>query len=148
MFPLMEMTKTDILKTGSYLVGIEMSILDVHVNRAPIEGKIIYQKIAGRDFLSLRETAALMDNERVTTVIDNQRFKIGVIQIASRLVRRIVLYLTEGDDVERGQRIGMIRFGSQVDVVIPKLDTVKLCIHPGDRVKAGLTILCKYEILT
>ena len=146
MFPLMEMTKTDMLKNGSYLIGIEMSVLDVHVNRAPVDGKIVYQKMIEGNFLSLREMAALMDNERVTTVIDNAHFKVGVIQIASRLVRRIVSYLTEGDTVQRGQRIGMIKFGSQVDVVIPKLNIVKLCIQSGDRVKAGSTILCTYEI--
>ena len=144
-FPLIEMTKTDILSEGAYLIGIEMSVLDVHVNRAPIEGKIIYQKLSGGPFLSLRRVEALLCNERVTTIIDNGSFRIGMIQIASRLVRRIVSYLSEGMQVQLGQRIGMIKFGSQVDLVIPKLEKINIRINPGDKVKAGYTIICSHD---
>lgn len=142
--PLEEMTKTNILNDGGYLIGIEMSILDVHVNRAPIEGKIIYQKPTRGNFLSLKSLEALFSNERVTIVIDNGTFKIGIIQIASRLVRRIVSFLTEGEWVLLGERIGMIKFGSQVDLVIPKLESIKINVKIGDHVKAGSTILCEY----
>jgi len=139
-----EMTKTDVLNDGGYLIGIEMSILDVHVNRAPIEGKIIHQKPTRGNFLSLRSFEALFSNERVTIVIDNGTFKIGIIQIASRLVRRIVTFLTEGEWVLLGERIGMIKFGSQVDLVIPKLESIKINVKIGDHVEAGSTILCEY----
>lgn len=142
--PLKEMTKTDIINDGGYLIGIEMSILDVHVNRAPIEGKIIYQKPTRGNFLSLKKLEALFSNERVTIVIDNGTFKIGIVQIASRLVRRIVSFLSEGEWVLLGERIGMIRFGSQVDLVIPKLESIRINVKIGDHVKAGSTILCEY----
>ena len=145
-FPLSEITKTDLLQNGSVLIGIEMSVLDVHINRAPLDGKIIYQRHIGGKFLSLRSIEALLTNERVTTVIDHINFKIGIVQIASRLVRRIVSYLNEGECVNMGQRIGMIKFGSQVDLVIPQLDGIKIRVEPGDVVRAGSTIICEYEI--
>jgi len=144
-FKLTELTKIDILNDGAYLVGIEMSVLDVHVNRAPIEGKIIVQKPTRGRFLSLKKIEALFCNERVTTIIDNGRFKVGVVQIASRLVRRIVSYLNEGDSVQIGQRIGMIKFGSQVDLVIPKLANIEINVKPGDRVMAGLSVIAEYS---
>ena len=144
-FRLAEMTKTDLLKDGAYLIGIEMSVLDVHVNRAPVEGKIIHQKPAHGKFLSLKDILALTDNERVTTIIDTGKFRIGIVQIASRLVRRIVSYLSPGEWVEKGQRIGMIKFGSQVDVVVPKCHNIKMLVKTGDSVKAGSTILCELE---
>lgn len=146
LFPLSEITKTDLLQNGTVLIGIEMSVLDVHINRAPIDGKIIYQKHIGGKFLSLRNMEALLTNERVTTVIDHSNFKVGMVQIASRLVRRIVSYLNEGESISMGQRIGMIKFGSQVDLVIPQLNDLKINVEPGDVVKAGSTIICEYEI--
>ncbi len=83
-------------------------------------------------------------NERVTTIIDNGEFRIGVIQIASRLVRRIVSYLKERDGVRIGQRFGAIVFGSQVDVAIPKMENLRIDIKPGDEVIAGISVIAKY----
>jgi len=136
-----ELTKTEILYLEAIHVGIEMSVLDVHVNRAPVKGKIIYQKRTEGKFLSLRKTESVFENERVTTVIHNGEFKVAVIQIASRLVRRIVSYLKEGDSVDAGQRIGMIRFGSQVDVIFPRQLNARIHVRAGDKVKAGISII-------
>jgi phosphatidylserine decarboxylase len=143
-FELNELTGTDLFLDATYLVGIEMNMLNVHVNRSPVKGKIILQKrIKGR-FLSLRRPESESLNERVTTIIDNGAFKVAVIQIATRLVRRIVSYLKQGDTVEIGQRIGMIKFGSQVDMTIPELQQLEIVVKPGDAVKAGLTVIAKY----
>lgn len=142
---LLELTKSDVLRDGAYLVGIEMSVLDIHVNRAPIKGKIIYQQPSKGKFLSLKRMESVLENERVTSVIDNGCYQIGVVQIASRLVRRIVSYLSVGDDVQRGQRIGRITFGSQVDVVVPKLDSLEILVKPGEWIEAGTTILCQHR---
>jgi len=136
-----DVTKTQLLKDGSYLIGVEMHILNVHVNRAPVSGKIILQQPSQGRFLSLRNIQSVFQNERVTTVIDQGGFQIGVVQIASRLVRRIVSYQKEGDRVQKGQRIGMIKFGSQVDVVIPKLTGLEILANEGETVKAGETVL-------
>lgn len=137
-------TKTQLLNDGSYLIGVEMHILNVHVNRAPVSGKIILQQPSKGKFLSLRNIQSVFQNERVTTVIDHGGFQIGVVQIASRLVWRIVSYHQEGDWIQKGQRIGMIKFGSQVDVVMPKLTDLEILVLEGEIVKAGETILGIY----
>ena len=69
---------------------------------------------------------------------------VGVVQIASRFVRGIVSYVKEGQPVEIGQRIGMIRFGSQVDVVIPALTDCRIEVEPGQPVKAGITVMARF----
>ena len=74
---LTELTKTDLLSHGTYLIGIEMSVLDVHVNRAPIKGKIVLQNQTKGSFISLKRIQALFLNERVTMIIDNGAFKVG-----------------------------------------------------------------------
>ncbi len=144
-FKLDEITSTNLLTDATFLIGIEMNFLNVHVNRSPIEGKIILQKHIDGRFMSLGKPESEIVNERVSTILDNGTFRIGVIQIASRLVRQIVSYLKEGDSVRIGQRIGMIRFGSQVDVAIPGLDNLKINVESGDTVKAGITILARYD---
>ena len=91
-------------------------------------------------FISLKRREAIIQNERVLTVIDNGCFKVGIIQIASRLVRKIVSYLQEGYEVQRGQRIGSIRFGSQVDVFLPALPSLCIEVNPGEKVKVGIKV--------
>ncbi|MBN2415897.1 phosphatidylserine decarboxylase [bacterium] len=138
-FPLTELVETELLGKTALLVGIEMSIVNVHVNRAPAAGTVIHLQHIPGAFLSLRHEEAPFRNERCTTVIDTGSCLIGVVQIASRLVRRIVSYVRAGDTVGRGQRIGMIRFGSQVDVVIPDNAGMTVAVKPGDTVTAGET---------
>ncbi|MCK5601426.1 phosphatidylserine decarboxylase, partial [Candidatus Pacearchaeota archaeon] len=70
-----------------------------------------------------------------------------VIQIASRLVRRIVSYVREGDSLDIGQRLGAIVLGSQVDVVIPELENLKMEVKPGDEVKAGVSVIARYSLV-
>lgn len=145
-FKLEELTQTDLVKNGGYLIGIGMNLLNVHVNRAPVRGRVEAIKHVKGKFLSLKIPEAVLVNERLTTVIDEGRFNLAVVQIASRLVRRIDTYLTEGQVVEKGQRIGMIKFGSQVDLVIPKLGNNRIKVHPGDEVMAGVSVLAEYDV--
>jgi phosphatidylserine decarboxylase len=143
-FELDEITSTDLLVDAAYLVGIDMNILNVHVNRSPIRGKIIFRKRTRGVFMSLRKPESEIVNERVTTIIGNEKLRIGVIQIASRLVRKIVSYIEEGDKLDIGQRLGAIVFGSQVDVVIPELKNLKIEVKPGDEVKAGISVIARH----
>ncbi|MCK4794004.1 MAG: phosphatidylserine decarboxylase family protein [Desulfobacteraceae bacterium] len=143
-FELKEIMATDSLDDVAYLIGIDMNFLNVHVNRSPIGGKIILQKQTKGKFLSLRRQESDILNERVTTIIDSEVFRIGVTQIASRLVRRIVSYLKEGDVVRIGDRIGAIIFGSQVDVAIPKIENLKIDVKPGDEVIAAISVIARY----
>jgi len=142
-FSLSDFTQSDLLSIDGYLIGIAMNFLNVHVNRAPVDGKVsVIRRIKG-DFLSLKKKEAVVQNERALTVIDNGQFRLGIVQIASRLVRKIVLYLSEGQVVQRGARIGMIRFGSQVDLILPSLPSLHIEVNPGDNVKAGVSIVAK-----
>jgi phosphatidylserine decarboxylase len=144
-YKLSEFTGTDILDNGGISVGIEMNLLDVHVNRSPIPGRVQLLRPMEGPFLSLRRPDAIYKNERVTTVIENGTIRIGVVQIASRLVRRIISYVSEGDLLQAGQRIGMIRFGSQVDLIIPKRSGLVLSVSTDQRVKAGVSVIAKYK---
>ncbi len=130
---------------NGYLVGISMNLLNVHVNRAPVSGKIALQKYTRGGFLSLRKPEAEVLNERMTTVIDGGGFQVAVVQIASRLVRAIVSYVKEGDRVKLGQRVGMIRFGSQVDLIISEMKDCRLTVRPGDKVTAGVSVIARYD---
>jgi phosphatidylserine decarboxylase len=144
-FKLEEITTTNLLADATFLIGIDMNLLDVHINRSPIAGKAILQKhIKGR-FMSLRKEESEILNERVSTIIDNGAFRVGIVRIASRLVRRIVSYIREGDSVEIGQRIGAIVFGSQVDVAIPELENLRIEVKSGDKTKAGVSIIARYS---
>lgn len=134
----------DILKDGEgYLIGITMTYLDVHVTRAAINGKLSYFEHVPGCFLSLKRDDAPYRNERLIEIIDNDKCKIGLIQIASRLVRRIVAYVREGDELAFGQKIGKITFGSQVDIVLPKLKDVEIKVSVGQQVYAGTSIIAQ-----
>jgi phosphatidylserine decarboxylase len=113
----------------------------VHVNRAPIAGRVrLVERVHGT-FGSLRKPEMAASNERVTTVIGTDDLQIAMVQIASRLVRRIVMFVSEGEELQLGRRVGAIRFGSQVDLLLPLGKDIRLAVEVGDRVIAGRTIL-------
>lgn len=136
-----ELTKTDLLDKPCWLVGINMTPFDVHKNCAPIDGRILVNQHFDGKFLSLKDASALTENERNTYVIGNDELKVGVVQIASRLVRRIDTYVTEGIEIKKGDWLGMIRFGSQVDVIIPLDYEIK--VNLKDQIYAGTSIIAK-----
>lgn len=144
-FPLTDFAHTDFFQQGGQIIGIAMNFLDVHVNRTPIGGTVqLIKRIHGR-FLSLKRAEALLENERVLSIVANERLSVGVLQISSRLVRKIVSFVHEQEPLRPGQRIGMIRFGSQVDVYLPAVPTARIRVKPGDRVKAGESILAELD---
>ena len=124
------------IKDGA--VQIFMNFHNVHVNRTPISGRvrsIRYKK--GSHIPAFTKSSSR--NERNEIVIANKDTQCAVTQIAGTVTRRIVSYVKEGDFVQRGGRIGMIRFGSRVDVTIP--DNFEVVIRKGDRVRAGETVI-------
>jgi len=130
-----------VLDTGKK-VSIFMRLRDVHVNRAPLPGvvkKIEYKKGGHRPAFSKGSSK----NERNRITIETEYGDVIVTQIAGILARRIVCYVEEGGVVERGQRIGMIRFGSRVDVTIP--DALRVAVKKWDRVRAGESIIARLE---
>ncbi len=143
-YTLHELTKTPFYTDDALVIGISMSFLDVHVNRAPIAGSVIQQRHFPGHFNSLRLTEAEFENERATTVFGQGDFQVAAVQIASRLVRQIVSFVKEEQVLTLGQRYGMIRFGSQVDLVLAARADVKIAVRPGDIVKAGESVLATF----
>lgn len=134
----------DFLKLPSYKIVIFMSVFDVHVNRSPMDGRIICQQYFCGRFRPAYEKEIGFENERHMIVLENAKhqLKVKVTQIAGILARRIVSWVTLDDEVKSGQRYGLIRFGSCVEVVVPK-QSVKLLVEEKQHVSAGLTKLCE-----
>ncbi len=129
---------------GIIVIGIEMNILNVHVNRCPIEGSVKFVRHIQGKFISLRKSEAPFLNTRCTTNISNKEVTVAIVQIASRLVRRVDNYLTPGQSVCLGQRLGMIRFGSQVAVIIPNRVDLRVDACIGQKTWAGISVLARY----
>ena len=140
-YALEELTRTPLQSMNAIVVGISLSLMDVHVNRAPIGGRVTVQRHYRGSFDSLKRPESAFENERATTVIERGGLELAVVLIASRLVRRISSYVEEGQLVECGERIGAIRFGSQVDLVLPAEEGLVLHVQPGDRVAAGQSVV-------
>jgi phosphatidylserine decarboxylase len=142
-YTLEELTKTRLRDETAIVIGISLSFLDVHVTRAPVGGRVAIQRHAPGRFGSLRRLEMIFENERSTVVIERNDFQVAVVQIASRLVRRIIDFVTEGDHVMISERLGVIRFGSQVDLVIPKRPECTVSVRPGQQVRAGESIVAE-----
>lgn len=143
-YPLRELMKTEFYTQEALVLGISMNFMDVHINRAPISGRVTFQHHFSGVFGSLRHPEMVFENERATTIFEQGELQVVVVQIASRLVRQIASFVSEGQDIAQGQRFGVIRFGSQVDLVVPASPSIKILVEPGDIVRAGQTILAIY----
>ncbi|HEX9023682.1 MAG TPA: phosphatidylserine decarboxylase family protein [Geobacteraceae bacterium] len=121
-------------------ISIFMSVFNVHVNRAPITGRVVETFYNRGKFLDVRDERATFENERAGLVLEGARgAKIVVVQVAGLIARRIVCYLQKGDAIRRGERYGLIRFGSRLDVYLPAGTDV--CMAVGDKTRAGESIL-------
>lgn len=119
-------------------IGIFMSPLDVHVNRIPYGGKILNIRHQAGKFLSAFKANASMENEQNAVLLETPTGqRILFVQIAGLLARRIVYWIHEGEQVQTGQRFGLIKFGSRMDLYLPA-DT-KISVKPSEKVKAGAT---------
>jgi len=124
-------------------ISIFLSVFDVHVNRAPIGGVLSRVRYQKGQFLNALNPASAERNEQNTVTVRGEGADAGLEvtfkQIAGLLARRIVFRCKEGQSVERGQRVGLIKFGSRVDVVIPS--SAVLRVKAGERVKGGASVL-------
>jgi len=121
-------------------ISIFMSVFNVHVNRAPITGRIVETFYNRGKFLDVRDERATFENERSGLVMEDARgTRIVVVQVAGLIARRIICYLQKGDQAIRGKRYGLIRFGSRLDVYLP--GQVDLKVKLGEKTVAGETIL-------
>jgi phosphatidylserine decarboxylase len=123
-------------------VSIFMSVFDVHVNRAPISGRIIhYRYNPGKKIAAFAEKSSIENEQNLIVLEDSHGARLAFKQIAGLLARRIVFDKKEGDAVARGERVGMIKFGSRVDMFFPADAVIKVGMR--DKVKVGLTIVAE-----
>jgi len=138
---IVEVDENEILKKRSRRIGIFLSIFDVHTNRAPIDGRIIYRQHREGLCLDARRPECSEKNESMTWAFQNSRVTIVVRQLTGAVARRIVAWSQIGDELKKGDRFGMIRFGSRTEVYLPLAATV--LVKVGDHVSGGLTIIAR-----
>ena len=131
------------LNTQATRVSIFMSPLDVHVNRSPVTGTVRQVQHTAGKFRAAFSDKSSLDNERNAVVLESGGKRYLMVQIAGALARRIVCHVGPGDRLERGQRFGMIMFGSRVDVFLPP--GVQPTVSKGERVRAGLSVLGRVQ---
>lgn len=127
------------LESPAQQISIFLSIFDVHINRAPVGGRIADVRYQAGEFLPAFNHNASTRNEQNTVVIEEGSTRIAFKQIAGLIARRIVFRKRINDHVGRGERVGMIQFGSRVDVFLPP--STRLRVQVGDRVKGGVSVI-------
>lgn len=136
-----QVEETEIVKSTMQRVGIFLSVFDVHTNRAPVDGKVTYRQHRKGLCLDARSPDCSAKNESMTWAFRNPRVTIVVRQLTGAIARRIVGWLQVGDEVKKGERFGMIRFGSRTEVYLPLDATV--VVKVGDRVKGGASVIAR-----
>jgi len=134
-----EVFEEEYLNEYAMRVTIFLSVFDVHINRSPISGVICYQQYTCGRFKAAFLKSVGWENERLSIGIDNGKTRILVTQIAGLLARRIVSWVTLGNNIAKGTRYGMIKFGSCTELTMPL--TVELFVKKGDKVRGGETII-------
>ena len=124
-------------------ISIFMSPANVHVNRAPLSGDVIYSQHHKGKFLVAWDPKSSTDNERHSVVIRNEKTEILVKQIAGALAKRIVNYLKDGQKIKQNAEMGFIKFGSRVDVLLPPGTEVNVKL--GQTVQGGITVLARLK---
>jgi phosphatidylserine decarboxylase len=124
-------------------ISIFLSIFDVHVNRSPVAGRITQIEYRTGKFYAAMRGRASAENEQNAFHVLTDQGEIIFKQIAGWVARRIVCWKTAGDSVTRGERVGMIRFGSRMDVWLP--DKVDIAVRPGQHVSAGSSVLARWK---
>jgi phosphatidylserine decarboxylase len=123
-------------------ISIFMNVFSVHVNRYPVTGKVAYVHYNAGKFLNAATDKASLENEQMSVGIESNRGRVLVRQIAGLIARRIVNYAKVGVQAEQGMRMGIIRFGSRVDVFVPPSSKVRVKL--GDVPVAGVTVLSEF----
>src|ERR1041385_6552225 len=138
---IVESDENQVLKTRTRRVGIFLSIFDVHTNRAPVDGRVVYRQHRSGLCLDARRADCSEKNESMTWAFENPRVTIVVRQITGAIARRIVAWANIGDELKKGERFGMIRFGSRTEVYLPLSATV--LVKVGDHVAGGATPIAR-----
>jgi phosphatidylserine decarboxylase len=127
---------------GETTISIFLNIFDVHINRSPIQGQLESLEYKRGRFKAAYDDEASRVNEQNVLTIAGEDGRIIVRQIAGLIARRVICWKKPGDGVKRGELIGLIRFGSRVDVILPK--EAKILVREGDRVRGGSSVIGEY----
>lgn len=128
-------------------IGIFLSIFNVHINRAPVAGRVIGLRYRPGKYLNALRPESARENEQLAVLIETEDppFRGMVVrQITGAIARRIVCWLKPGDSTDRGEQFGMIKLGSRTELVLPDEPGLEIRVRPGDRVQAGSTVLAAY----
>jgi len=125
-------------------ISIFLSVFDVHVNRSPIAGTILVARYQKGKYLNAMNPASASENEQNIVTVRGEGFEVTFKQIAGLLARRIVFVPVVGSVIGRGERVGLIKFGSRVDVIVPA--EAELRVRPGVRVKGGASVLASMPV--
>jgi phosphatidylserine decarboxylase len=136
-----EVDEPAFLQTKAIRISIFMNVFNVHVNRYPVDGTVAYVHYNPGKFLNAAADKASLENEQSSVGIETESHRVLVRQIAGLIARRIVTYSKVGDRVTQGERMGMIRFGSRVDVFAPVGS--KILVKTGQITTAGVTVLAE-----
>ena len=136
-----ELDETEVTKTRMKRVAIFLSVFNVHTNRAPLDGKVIYTKHFPGTYLDARNPESSKKNEAMTWGFETRHATLVVRQITGAIARRIVAWSKPGDSLKKGERFGMIRFGSRTEVYVPM--DCEITVKPGDKVQGGATVIAK-----
>ena len=138
---IIESDENQVLKAKTRRIGIFLSIFDVHTNRAPIDGSVIYCQHQKGLCLDARSSDCSEKNESMTWAFENPRVTVVVRQITGAIARRIVAWSQIGDELKKGDRFGMIRFGSRTELYLPL--NAEVLVKVGDHVLGGSTIIAR-----
>jgi phosphatidylserine decarboxylase len=141
-----EVTETEFMGGPCRRISIFLSVIDVHVQNAPVNGQVMYMKYSPGRFLSATKSDCAAHNENMLVgfqTVDFPGQKVAVRQIAGLIARRILTWVEQGEKIPRSQRIGLIQFGSRVEIYLPL--AVKVLTKLGDRVKGGETVIASFE---
>jgi phosphatidylserine decarboxylase len=138
---IVEREENEVLNVRTRRVGIFLSIFDVHTNRAPIDGRIVYRQHHEGLCLDARDPDCPEKNEAMTWAFENPRVTIVVRQLTGAVARRIVAWANVGDELRKGERFGMIRFGSRTELYLPL--EAEVLVKTGDHVSGGSTVIAR-----
>lgn len=143
-----EIEHDEFLGGPAVLIGIFLSIFNVHINRAPVAGRVIGLRYKPGKYLNALRPESARENEQLAVRMQETEFpyrRYIVRQITGAIARRIVCWLKPSDHLARGEQFGMIKLGSRTELVLPREAGLKLKVQLGDNVKAGTSILAEYE---
>jgi len=138
---IVQIDEPEVLKAPMQRVGIFLSVFDVHTNRAPVDGRITFRQHREGLCLDARRTDCSEKNESMTWAFENPRVTVVVRQLTGAIARRIVGWSQVGDELKKGDRFGMIHFGSRTEVYLPL--TAAVVVKVGDRVAGGSTVIAR-----